>query len=81
MPLYMELIMSSLRDMDEFDYKGFRETLAEHKLSGQQEAMLNLRLALLDSCLKGGSEAGSVSAHFSQGKLTIIESVCNLISF
>lgn len=75
MPLYMELIMSILRDMDEFDYGSFREALTQHELSNQQKAMLNLRLALLDSCLKGGDETNSVSTHFSQGMLTIVESV------
>ncbi|EIM83172.1 uncharacterized protein STEHIDRAFT_62930, partial [Stereum hirsutum FP-91666 SS1] len=73
MPLYMELIMSILRDMDEFDYGAFQEALTLHKLSKQQKAMLNLRLALLDSCLKGGDETNSVSTHFSQGMLTIVD--------
>lgn len=73
MPLYMELILSILRDMDEFDYKSFRTSLDQHKLSSQQKAMLNLRLTLLDSCLKGGDRSNSVTSHFSQGRLTIIE--------
>lgn len=71
----MELILSILRDMEEFDYEGFRNTLSEYKLSGQQKAMLNLRLALLDSCLKGGECTNSVSVHFKSGRLTIIECV------
>lgn len=74
MPLYMELIMTTLRDMsDDFDYTAFRETLTKQKLDGQQKAMLSLRLALLDSCLKGGTDTNTVSSHFREGQLTIIE--------
>lgn len=74
MPLYMELIMTILRDMaDDFDYTAFRAMLAQQKFAGTQKAMLNLRLALLDSCLKGGSDENSVSTHFRSGGLTIIE--------
>ncbi|KAF8651035.1 hypothetical protein AX16_004898 [Volvariella volvacea WC 439] len=73
MPLYMELIMTILRDMDEFDYSEFRERLKGHKLNGSQKAMLNIRLALLESCLKDGDATNSVSTHFSKGRLTIID--------
>lgn len=74
MPLYMELIMSILRDMtDEFNYTTFRAILGKQKFDAQQKAMLNLRLALLDSCLKEGDETNSVSSHFREGRLTIIE--------
>lgn len=66
--------MTLLRDMtDNFDYAAFRAMLAKQQFAGQQKAMLNLRLALLDSCLKGGEENNSVSTHFRAGGLTIIE--------
>lgn len=66
--------MTILRDMtDDFDYAAFRRTLAKQNFDGQQKAMLNLRLALLDSCLKGGSETVSVSTRSRPGGLTIIE--------
>ncbi|KAF8651072.1 hypothetical protein AX16_004934 [Volvariella volvacea WC 439] len=72
-PLYMELIMTILRDMSEFNYATFREKLKEYKLSPNQKAMLNLRLALLESCLKGGNKTNSVSTHFHKGHLTIVD--------
>lgn len=73
MPLYMELIMTLLRDMAVFDYNEFRALLAKQKLSKQQKSMLNLRLALLDSCLRGGDETNCVTSYFKQGALTIVE--------
>ena len=73
MPLYMELIMTLLREMEIFDYNEFRTMLAKQRLNGSQKSMLNLRLALLDSCLRGGDEHNSVTAYFKQGGLTIVE--------
>lgn len=73
MPLYMELVMTLLRDMEVFDYDEFRVMLAKQKINGSQKAMLNLRLALLDSCLRGGNANNCVSTHFRQGALTIVE--------
>lgn len=71
----MELILTILRDMEVFDYNEFRETLARQRLNGSQKSMLNLRLALLDSCLKGGDETNTVTTWFKQGALTIVEYV------
>lgn len=51
MPLYMEVVMGLLRDMEVFSYKTFRTTLAKQNLNHSQKAMLDLRLSLLDSCL------------------------------
>lgn len=73
MPLYMEVIMNLLRDMEVFSYKRFRAMLARQNLNRSQKAMLDLRLSLLDSCLKGGDEGNSVTKHFKQGALTIVE--------
>ena len=74
MPLYMEAIMSILRTMESnFSYTLFREELQRQKFNPGQKSMLNLRLSLLDSCLKGGNMNNRVSAHFRKGQLTIIE--------
>ena len=74
LPLYMEALMDILRSMEtNFSYTAFREELARQKFSKDQKAMLNIRLALLDSCLAGGNEGNSVSRHFVEGQLTIIE--------
>ena len=74
MPLYMEAIMSILRSMESnFSYSLFREELKKQKLNPSQKAMLNLRLSLLDSCMKGGNSANRASNHFLPGQLTIIE--------
>ncbi|VDC07734.1 unnamed protein product [Peniophora sp. CBMAI 1063] len=74
LPLYMEALMDILRSMEtNFSYTAFRAELARQKFSPAQKAMLNIRLALLDSCLAGGDEGNSVSRHFVQGQLTIID--------
>jgi hypothetical protein len=75
MPLYMESIMAMLRNMETFDYSAFREELTQQTFSNTQKAMLNLRLSLLDSCLKGGTTENRIATHFSPGTLTIIELV------
>ena len=68
--------MTILRNTeDAFDYTNFRKELKEQKFSPIQKSMLNLRLALLDSCLKGGNSSNRVAQHFGKGKLTIIEYV------
>jgi hypothetical protein len=70
----MEAIMNILRQMnDQFDYAVFRQQLATQKFNPGQKAMLNLRLALLDSCLEGGSPENSVTTHFRKGQLTVVE--------
>lgn len=74
MPLYMEAIMSILRSMEEkFDYHEFRRQIAAQRFNGGQKAMLNLRLALLDSCIKDGKATNRIATHFKPGQLTIIE--------
>ena len=66
--------MSILRSMEDgFDYAEFRKQLSEQKFVGTQKTMLNLRLSLLDSCLKGGNASNRVSTQFKPGQLTIIE--------
>ena len=70
----MEAIMSILRSMEEdFDYAEFRRALEAQQFNPGQKAMLNLRLSLLDSCLKGGDSTNRASTHFKKGHLTIIE--------
>ena len=55
MPIYMEAVMTILRSMEaDFHYAEFRRRVAQQKLNGRQKAMLNLRLALLDSFMTGG---------------------------
>ncbi|KAI0314555.1 hypothetical protein OF83DRAFT_1136202 [Amylostereum chailletii] len=74
MPLYMESIMTILRSMENaFDYRVFRERLDKEQFNPGQKSMLNLRLALLDSCLEGGNAKNRVSAHFVKGQLTVID--------
>lgn len=74
MPLYMEALMDLLRSMESnFDYAQFRRKLETQDFSPGQRSMLNLRLALLDSCLAGGTAANSVSNQFVEGQLTIVE--------
>ena len=74
MPLYMEALMDLLRSMESnFNYAQFRRKLDAQDFSIGQRSMLNLRLALLDSCLSGGTASNSVSNQFIQGQLTIIE--------
>lgn len=76
LPLYMEALMDILRSMEtNFSYAAFRAELKKQKFSPAQKSMLNLRLALLDSCLAGGKPGNSVSRHFVEGQLTIIECV------
>lgn len=70
----MEAIMSILRSMEgDFKYAEFRKALERQQFSPSQKAMLNLRLSLLDSCLKGGNLTNRASIHFKKGHLTIIE--------
>jgi tryptophan 2,3-dioxygenase len=69
----MEVVMEILRSMQPFDYAEFRQELEAQKLSSGQKAMLNLRLGLLDACLKGGNKDNRVAMHFQEGKLTIVE--------
>lgn len=73
--------MAILRTMDgTFNYIEFRRQLEAQKFNPSQKTMLNLRLSLLDSCLKGGSTANSVASNFRKGQLTIIESVIPLFT-
>lgn len=74
MPLYMESLMNLLRTMESnFDYSRFRRELDAQDFNPGQRMMLNLRLALLDSCLTGGSSQNSISNQFVEGQLTIVE--------
>ena len=66
--------MSILRSMTGgFDYGQFRAELKKQQFSPQQKSMLNLRLALLESCLDGGDSMNRASSHFRKGQLTIVE--------
>jgi hypothetical protein len=77
----MEPIMTILRSMEgRFDYTAFRAALEEQKFSGTQRAMLESRLALLDSCLNGGTPETSVVQYFRGGDLTIIEYVPHAVA-
>lgn len=75
MPLYMEAILNILRSLDSehFSYAEFRRELEAQDFNKGQSMMLNLRLSLLDSCLKGGNNRNKVATHFQEGHLTIIE--------
>lgn len=69
----MEAIMSMLRSTTAFDYAQFREHLELLQFDSQQRSMLNIRLSLLDECLRGGKTTNSISSHFKKGQLTIVE--------
>lgn len=70
--------MAILRDMEIFEYQDFRTKLKAQKFAPSQKNMLNLRLLLLDSCLKNGNLENRVSQHFKPGRLTIVEYVSRL---
>lgn len=72
-PLYMESVMAILRSMSTFSYTEFRRLIDEQNFAKSQKAMLDLRLGILDSCLKGGTAKNCVSRHFGKGKLVIVE--------
>jgi hypothetical protein len=74
-PLYVEAILNILRNMQDFSYDVFREELKEQSktFSSTQKSMMNLRLSLLDSCLKGGNTSNRIPSHFQRGQLTIVE--------
>jgi hypothetical protein len=75
MPLYMEVILDILRYTQTFAYNTFRKRLDKESksFSTNQQAMLNLRLRLLDSCLKNGNASNRISSHFKPGRLVIVE--------
>jgi hypothetical protein len=81
MPLYMEAVMGILRSMEHFDYNIFRQQLKAQNFAPSQKAMLNLRLSLLDSCLKDGSSSNRVATHFCEGQLTVVECVSRFHNF
>ncbi|KAF8637206.1 hypothetical protein AX16_010865 [Volvariella volvacea WC 439] len=73
MPIYMEVALTIFRDINPFSVPGFRKELAKRKLLSTNQTMLNLRLALLESCLEDGNESNSVTTYFKPGHLTIID--------
>ncbi|PVF92780.1 hypothetical protein CPB86DRAFT_716798 [Serendipita vermifera] len=72
-PLYLHTALSILRDMgsDNFSYRAFRKRLDEEEFNKSQMAMLQLRLDLLDSFLKGDGE--DITYFFKPGRLVIID--------
>lgn len=74
MPIYMEAIMTILREMEHnFDYDLFCKKMKNLKLKSDQRTMLDLRLSLLNSCVKKGNSTKRVSSRFKKGQLTIVE--------
>lgn len=74
-PLCVEVIISILRNVQAFSYHIFREKLEEQSktFSPSQKSMVNLRLSLLDTCLRDGNTSNGISSHFQCGQLTIVE--------
>ncbi|KAF8656483.1 hypothetical protein AX16_002502 [Volvariella volvacea WC 439] len=76
-PFYVEVILSIIRSitqtMKTFSYQEFCQKLAENNLLSKDRVMLELRRALLESCLEDGNEKNCVSAYFKPGHLTIID--------
>ncbi|PVF91524.1 hypothetical protein CPB86DRAFT_770568 [Serendipita vermifera] len=72
-PLYLHTALSILRDMgsDNFSYRAFRKRLDGEEFNKSQMAMLQLRLDLLDSFLKGDGE--DITHFFKPGRLVIID--------
>lgn len=73
MPLYLFSAMAILREMgsDGFSYQGFRKKLAESDFNRTQQSMLQLRLDLLDSFLKGTGK--DIVKFFNSGRLVIVD--------
>ncbi|KAL0582014.1 hypothetical protein V5O48_000072 [Marasmius crinis-equi] len=74
-PLYMQIILSILRDMGEdFSYRGFKARLEVHKrnFNPNQLSGLEQRLSLLQSFLRDGNPSHN-KARFVQGDLTIVD--------
>lgn len=72
-PLYLHTALSILRDMsaENFIYQDFRKRLKEPRFNRNQNSMLQLRLDLLDSFLKGSD--ADMSSYFKPGRLVIID--------
>ncbi|PVF91522.1 hypothetical protein CPB86DRAFT_802757 [Serendipita vermifera] len=72
-PLYLHTALAILRDMgsDNFSYRAFRKRLDKEEFNKSQLAMLQLRLDLLDSFLKGDGE--DITYFFKSGRLVIID--------
>ncbi|KAK2467424.1 hypothetical protein APHAL10511_000659 [Amanita phalloides] len=69
-PLYMQTVMSILRDLGEqFTFTRFQQKLNTHDFSPTQRAMLDQRMALLNSFVSKIPR----KSRFSQGRLTIID--------
>ena len=84
-PLYMEIVMSIVRQMamegEQFTYTGFRERLAKAKWLSGQKAPLDLRLQLLDTFMEPSHLTTSTRPAkskeniwaFEPGSLTIVD--------
>ncbi|KAH8113307.1 P-loop containing nucleoside triphosphate hydrolase protein [Phellopilus nigrolimitatus] len=74
-PLYVQIILSILRDLGEtFTYKAFKEVLEKKRESfnSNQKAGLEQRLYLLESFMTKKSKAAK-PARFSAGQITIVD--------
>ncbi|KIM21769.1 hypothetical protein M408DRAFT_29280 [Serendipita vermifera MAFF 305830] len=73
LPLYMQTLLSILREIgsDDFTYRAFQKRLKNPEFNRSQGAMLQLRLELLDSFLKGNGP--DVTSFFKPGRLVIID--------
>lgn len=65
--------MALFRDMHEFDYGHFRAMARRKHLSLDPRGALELRLGLLDLCVKDAATESSVVTRFKPGTITIVE--------
>ncbi|KAH8106066.1 hypothetical protein BXZ70DRAFT_918051 [Cristinia sonorae] len=75
-PLYVQIILSILRDMGEtYSFGAFQERLEEHKknFNPAQLAGLEQRMALLHSFLDRGRDTSQHAPRFVEGQLTIVD--------
>lgn len=73
MPLYMHSILSILRETgsEGFKYQNFKKRLQGQEFNKAQGAMLQLRIALLDSFLQG--KGPDIKSFFKPGRLVIVD--------
>ncbi|KAJ7729060.1 hypothetical protein DFH07DRAFT_969608 [Mycena maculata] len=73
MPLYMHIALLIIRNMgvDEFSYQEFKRRIGLERLDAKQEAMIKLRLDLLDAFIRPG--APEIESYFTAGGLVLVD--------
>ncbi|KAJ7729059.1 hypothetical protein DFH07DRAFT_969607 [Mycena maculata] len=73
MPLYMHIALLIIRNMgvDEFSYQEFKRRIGLERLDPKQQAMIKLRLDLLDAFIQPG--APEIESYFTAGGLVLVD--------